>query len=476
MQTLFYGLFSAWVLWAEDHTEDDKFDWKSAEWELHLPVIRELFSQLSVPDKLRPLGLVEVMDWSAGALSRVVRAEFFTKFEQSQAVQYFYEPFLEAFDPDLRKQFGVWYTPPEVVRYMVERVDRVLRTELGLARGLADENVYVLDPCTGTGSYVVEVLRRIHQTLQDEGTDALGGDDLKRAALSRIFGFEIMPAPFVVAHLQIGLLLRQLGSTLSDEERPSVYLTNALTGWDKLLNEQGKISFPGLEDERDAARKVKQETPILVIMGNPPYNSKPKKGKVDIFYEAAETREGKALTAPYKEKLNTKTSKGGWGIGKFNLDDLYIRFFRIAERRIAKSGKGVICYISNASYVNDPSYVVMRQHLLETFDRLWLDNLNGDSRETGKLTPEGKPDPSIFSTAQNKEGIRVGTAIGLLVRSGKEREAEVQFRDFWGQTKRKDLLESLKTEQPGYIFAKPEKANRHTLRPSKVTDNYLQWA
>jgi hypothetical protein len=103
VQTLFYGLFSAWVLWAEDHAEEDKFDWRAAEWELHLPIIRELFSQLSVPDKLRPLGLVEVMDWSAGALNRVVRGEFFAKFEQSQAVQYFYEPFLEAFDPELRK-------------------------------------------------------------------------------------------------------------------------------------------------------------------------------------------------------------------------------------------------------------------------------------------------------------------------------------------------------------------------------------
>jgi predicted helicase len=398
VQTLFYGLFSAWVLWAEDHAEDDKFNWKSAEWELHLPVIRELFSQLSVPDKLRPLGLVEVMDWSAGALSRVVRSEFFTKFEQSQAVQYFYEPFLEAFDPDLRKQFGVWYTPPEVVRYMVERVDRVLKSELGLARGLADENVYVLDPCTGTGSYVVEVLRRIHQTLQDEGTDALGGDDLKQAALSRIFGFEIMPAPFVVAHLQIGLLLRQLGSSLDEDERPSVYLTNALTGWDKLSEEQVKLAFPGLEEERDAARKVKQETPILVIIGNPPYNA----------FDGVSPKEEGGLVEEYKKGLIKE-----WGIKKFNLDDLYVRFFRIAERRIVKSGKGVMCYISNASYLGDPSYVVMRQHLLSTFDRLWLDNLNGDSRETGKLTPQGKPDPSIFSTAQNKEGIRVGTAIGL---------------------------------------------------------------
>jgi type I restriction-modification system DNA methylase subunit len=174
VQTLFYGLFSAWVLWAEAHNETDEFDWKNAGWELHIPVMSELFHQLSSPKQLRDLNLVEVMGWAGDVLNRVVRREFFRKFQQAEAVRYFYEPFLKAFDPDLRKQFGVWYTPHEVVQYMVKRVDRSLRDDLGIPLGLADKNVIVLDPCTGTGSFIVEVLRRIARTLEQNGAmDAL---------------------------------------------------------------------------------------------------------------------------------------------------------------------------------------------------------------------------------------------------------------------------------------------------------------
>ncbi len=139
-----------------------------------------------------------------------------------------------------------------------------------------------------------------------------------------------------------------------------------------------------------------------MILGNPPYNA----------FAGVSPAEEKSLVEPYKEGLVSR-----WGIKKFNLDDLYVRFFRLAERRIAeKTGKGVVCYISNFSYLGDPSFVVMRQRFLAEFDALWFDCLNGDSRETGKLTPEGKPDPSVFSTEYNREGIRVGTAICLMVR------------------------------------------------------------
>ncbi len=168
VQTLFYGLFPAWVLWAREHSyQGERFDWRSAHWYLKVPMLSALFAQLAQPAKLQPLGLVEVMDWAQGALDRVSRDSFFAKFEETDAVQYFYEPFLAAFDPELRKQLGVWYTPREVVRYMVERVDQALRDELGVADGLADERVHVLDPCCGTGAFLVEVLRRIDRTLAD---------------------------------------------------------------------------------------------------------------------------------------------------------------------------------------------------------------------------------------------------------------------------------------------------------------------
>ena len=162
------------------------------------------------------------------------RAAFFARFAEGEAVPYFYEPFLEAFDPRLRKQLGVWYTPKEVVRYMVARVDRALKDDLDIPEGLAAENVYVLDPCCGTGAYLAEVLRRIAANLRDRGHGALTGARVKQAATTRVFGFEIMPAPFVVAHLQVGLTMQDLDAQLADDgtERAGVFLTNALTGWE----------------------------------------------------------------------------------------------------------------------------------------------------------------------------------------------------------------------------------------------------
>ena len=158
--------------------------------------MRSLFQQISDPGRLRSLNLVEVLDWTSAALDRVDREAFFTRFSEGEAVPYFYEPFLEAFDPALRKQLGVWYTPNEVVRYMVARVDKALKDDLGIADGLAAENVYVLDPCCGTGAYLAEVLKRIAANLAAQGVGALAGARVREAALKRVFGFEIMPAPF----------------------------------------------------------------------------------------------------------------------------------------------------------------------------------------------------------------------------------------------------------------------------------------
>ena len=200
------------------------------------------------------------------------RKAFFARFQEGEAVTYFYEPFLAAFDPELRKQLGVWYTPNEIVRYMVARVDRALKDDLGIADGLAADNVYVLDPCCGTGAYLAEVLRRISSNLEGKGLGALVGARVKEAATQRVFGFEIMPAPFVVAHLQVGLTMQDLDAPLSEDgaERAQVFLTNALTGW--APKERKPLLFPELAEERDRAERVKQETPILVILGNPPYN------------------------------------------------------------------------------------------------------------------------------------------------------------------------------------------------------------
>jgi len=468
VQTLFYGAFSAWVLWHKENPQrKDEFGWKTAAWTLHVPMIKALFYQVADPQKLGQLGLVEVLDWTAAALNRVDRAAFFERFVEDHAVQYFYEPFLEAFDPELRKELGVWYTPPEIVQYQVARVDTVLREELDIPDGLADPRVFVLDPCCGTGAYLVEVLRKIGETLKaSKGEDALAMLEIKEAAQNRVFGFEIMPAPFVVAHLQMGLLLQNLSVPLDDSksERAGIFLTNALTGWDFAGDNPHLAGWPQLQEERRRAGRVKTETPILVILGNPPYNA----------YAGISPEEEQGLVEPYKEGLVKK-----WGIKKFNLDELYVRFFRLAERRIAeKTGKGIVCFISNFSYLGDPSFVVMRQRFLQEFDTLWFDCLNGDSRETGKLTPEGKPDPSVFSTEHNREGIRVGTAVGLMVRQPERRnKPQVFFRQFWGASKRAEIVESLTAENfaKQYERVATGKDNRFAFLPSKVATAYLRW-
>ena len=446
VQTLFYGVFSAWVLWARAGAESDdgsrprfgpsesgfgggvgtaKFDWRIAVWHLRAPVLRALFQQLSDPGRLQPLGLVEVLDWTAAALDRVDQSAFFARFNEGEAVPYFYEPFLEAFDPALRKQLGVWYTPTEVVRYMVARVDRALKDDLDIPDGLAAENVYVLDPCCGTGAYLAEVLRRIAANLEGRGLGALVGARVKQAATERVFGFEIMPAPFVVAHLQVGLTMQDLDAPLADDgaERAGVFLTNALTGWEPRTTKP--LPFPELEEERDRAERVKQETPILVILGNPPYNG----------FAGMAVDEERELSEAYRTPKRVRRPEGQ------GLNDLYVRFFRMAERRIAeKTGRGVVCFISNYSWLDGLSFTGMRERYLEAFDAVRIDCLNGDKYKTGKVAPDGTPDPSIFSTEGDPIGIQVGTAITTLVRKTDHAHAEaVQFRHLWGQSKRVEL-------------------------------------
>lgn len=479
VQTLFYGMFAAWVLWARDRDRNEEIPWESRfQWEtatatLHVPMVYELFRQFADVRQLGALGISEVLEWAEEVLWRIDRAAFFEKFQEHHAVQYFYEPFLEAFDPALRKELGVWYTPDEIVKYMVARVDWALREELGIADGLADPSVVVLDPCCGTGAYLVEVLRKIDETVTAKGADALTRNDVKRAAMQRVIGFEIMPAPFVVAHLQLGILLAELGVPLRDaDERAAIYLTNALTGWGngavappkEKRGVEGQLHstllFPEFAEERDAADRIKREEKILVVIGNPPYNG----------YAGVAVDEERSLSEAYR---TTKRAPKPQGQG---LNDLYVRFYRMAERQITeRSGRGVVCLISNSSWIDSLSFTGMRERFLEVFDSIRVDNLNGDKYRTGKLTPDGKPDPSIFSTEKNREGIQVGTAIGLLVKGG-ESSRGVEYREWWGASKRADLDEAAALLPEGYIAHEPALELGLPFRPAEVDDAYLSWA
>ncbi len=414
-------------------------------------------------------------------MGRVDRPAFFARFSEGEAVPYFYEPFLEAFDPELRKQLGVWYTPTEVVRYMVARVDRALKDDLDIPDGLAAENVYVLDPCCGTGAYLAEVLRRIAANLQDQGLGALAGSRVKQAATKRLFGFELMPAPFVVAHLQVGITMEDLDAALATDEteRAQIFLTNALTGWEpRIAKERPSPLFPELAEERDRAEQVKQKEPILVILGNPPYNG--------FAGMAVEGEEERRLSEAYRSTKQVRPPEGQ------GLNDLYVRFFRMAERRIAEqSGRGVICFISNYSWLDGLSFTGMRERYLEAFDLIRIDCLNGDKYKTGKLTPGGLPDPSIFSTPGDPVGIQVGTAIATLVRTRRVRQTDhtptkdglsltlgstISFRHLWGQAKREELLATAETEpEKLYESIEPILPLGLPFAPTAVSDDWFNW-
>ena len=468
VQTLFYGIFSAWVLWARSKPAPaGTFDWRTAVWHLRAPVLRALFHQLSGPGRLQRLDLVEVLDWTAAALDRVDRAAFFARFNEGEAVPYFYEPFLEAFDPDLRKQLGVWYTPAEVVRYMVARVDKALKDDLGIQDGLAAENVYVLDPCCGTGAYLAEVLRRIAANLEGQGLGALAGARVKQAALQRVFGFEIMPAPFVVAHLQVGLTMQDLDAPLADDgtERAGVFLTNALTGWEPRTTKP--LPFPELEEERDRAERVKQETPILVILGNPPYNG----------FAGMAVDEERELSEAYRTTKRVRRPEGQ------GLNDLYVRFFRMAERRITqKTGQGVVCFISNYSWLDGLSFTGMRERYLEAFDAIRIDNLHGD-RIISEYAPDGRTSETVFALPGQSSGIKVGTSIALFSKSGTTASAKsthILYRDFHqakATERRQALLDSLDASaiDAGYSELEPDLRLGLPFKQLAVSENWFDW-
>jgi predicted helicase len=306
--------------------------------------------------------------------------------------------------------------------------------------------------------------------LKQRGDDALVAADLKEAANKRVFGFEILPAPFVVSHLQLGLLLQNLGAPLAEKgnERISVFLTNALTGWEPPKEPKKRLLFAELEEERDAAEHVKRDTPILVILGNPPYNA----------FAGVSPEEEQGLVEPYKEGLVKE-----WNIKKFNLDDLYIRFFRLAERRIAEmSGRGVVSYISNHSWISDPSFVVMRRHLLHSFDRFWIENMHGN-RKISEYAPDGRTSETVFAIPGFSVGIQQGVAVSLWVKSGRKYKSDerILFRDDINEAsavdRRAHLLKTLEGLRFNMYYgsANPHSANRYSFRPQLVTRQYMSW-
>jgi hypothetical protein len=452
IQTAFYGLFAGWALWWQGD-RNKPFAWEDLSQYLKIPFLGSLFYEFRHPSRIKELRLAKHLDIATETLARVDDELFFKRFrlpslkheEESAttAIMHFYEPFLNAFDPALRKELGVWYTPTSIVRYQVGKIDRLLREELGCSRGFADERVVVLDPACGTGAYLLEALRYMAEQLEQEGAGATIAARLLDAACRRFIGFEILTAPFVVAQLQLYLLLARLNAAPDDKHRPAVFLTNALTGWQG--PDQLKLNFPELQDEHDAASGVKREAKIIVVLGNPPYN---RFAGVPLEEEADLVDHYKGITRDKNGKQVGQTLLySRWGVRKHLLDDLYIRFFRLAEIRIGeKADFGIVSFISNSSYLAGRSHPIMRESLLNDFDAIWIDNLHGN-RIASERTPWGQSCETIFNTEEIGPGIKVGTCVSTLLKRGKPsgKPARVYIRDFWGRAerKRKALLSSL---------------------------------
>jgi hypothetical protein len=279
VQSIFYALFAAWILWDKVAGANTAFEVEHAHQYLPIPFLDALLHDIRHPARMKHLGLDTHLARAIGTFNRIDRPLFRSRMTfptidgqtTIAAITYFYEPFLEAFDPQLREELGVWYTPPEVVRYQVQRVHHLLKSELGRTRGLADSDVLVLDPCCGTGAYLLEVARCIAAELKREGDEGSLGIELARAFHERVMGFEILTAPFAIAQLQLFLLLDMLGSRPDSAHRLAVFLTNALSGWHDAGNI--KLNFPEMREEFDASQRVKREAKIIVILGNPPYDA-----------------------------------------------------------------------------------------------------------------------------------------------------------------------------------------------------------
>lgn len=526
VQTAFYSLFAAWVLWDKSKEEErlkataegrplpaeTRFEIDDAHTYLPIPFLDALLHDIRHPKRLKALGLEDHLARAIATLNRVnrplfrARMTFPTIDEQTTvaAITYFYEPFLEAFDPKLRDDLGVWYTPPEIVRYQVRRVHHILKTELNRPRGLADPEVVVLDPCCGTGAYLLEVARCIADEARADGDAAAIGLELSRAFHERVIGFEILTAPFAVAQLQLYLLLDSLGAKPDPAKRLMIYLTNSLSGW----RDTGdiKLSFPEMREEFDASQEVKRNAKIIVVIGNPPY---------DAFAGAAQAEEGE-LVAHYKgielvEDIDPKTKSPRrddfgnpkkkqrgqsalyleYGVRKQLLDDLYIRFFRMAEERIGEAAEfGIVSFISNSSYLTGRSHPIMRKSLLSNFHHVWIDNLNGDKYRTGKIIPKGLPgagtsDQSAFSSDMDPRGIQPGTAIVTLVKRAEPKtlptKTEVQYRDFWGLANDKRaclvaaLPSGLENDAQPYDSFLPTRESNWRLSPTMMEGGFEEW-
>jgi predicted helicase len=461
-QTLVYGLFAA-------RFEDKSLENFTREEARDLipksnPFLRQFFNHIAGPDFDIRLKVIvnELCEVFLNADVHALMNEYATQkgllgSDKSSAdpVVHFYEDFLKEYDPEKRKKMGVFYTPLPVVQFIIRATDHLLEKEFGLSGGLSDttkievkttkqgktakesiHKVQILDPATGTGTFLNEVVKHIASRFkgQEGRWKSYVEDDL----LPRLHGFELMMAPYTIAHLKIAMTLHDSG--IADfHHRLGIYLTNSLEEGVKVEDSLFGLGFgQSITEESQAASKIKNETPIMVVIGNPPYSvSSSNKGEWI-----------QDLIKVYKKDLGER---------KINLDDDYIKFLRFSEYFIEKNESGIVAMITNNSYIDGITHRQMRKHLLETFDDIYILDLHGNSKKKEKA-PDGAKDENVFDIMQ-------GVAISIFIRKeGKKKGlGKVHHAELWGKREVKfDALDKsnlmnikwndLKYTEPYYFF------------------------
>ncbi len=437
-ETIAYGMFAA-------RLHDTTLNTFSRQEALELlpktnPFLRSLFTYVAGYD------LDDRIAWIIDDLARVFRAcdvsklmEGFGKLTgQNDPFLHFYETFLAAYNPAKRKARGVWYTPEPVVNFIVRAVDEVLQTEFGLPDGLADTSkitinwdtgqtdrrgkaitikkdvhrVQILDPATGTGTFLAEVIKQIAPKIQGVAP-GMWSQYIEDDLIPRLHGFELLMASYAMCHMKLDMILTELGyKPTKTPPRLSVYLTNSLEE-----GEPANQTLPftqWLSREAKGANTIKRDMPIMCVIGNPPYLGE---GGVSEGWIGD-------LMDDYKKepggKVKLKERNPKW------LNDLYVKFIRLSSHLIEKNGEGVLGFITNHGYLDNPTFRGMRWHLLNTFDRIWVLDLHGNAKKK-KVTPEGKPDKNVFDIQQG-----VSIIIGVKKKNGAKGLSEVMHGDLWG--------------------------------------------
>ena len=470
-QTIAYGLFVARL---NDTTLDDFTRQEARELvSKNNPFLRQLFDYISGAN------LDDNLVWIVDDLVEIFRAVDLNKLlrnygrttQMSDPFLHFYETFLESYDKVNKEKRGVYYTPQPVVKFIVSAVDSILKTEFNLPHGLADdttikhtrtlyyekkkkkvkgetvyedvpvttdENVYkvqILDPATGTGTFLAETIRKIYSYFVSQ--QGIWSQYVDNALIPRLNGFEIMMTPYVMCHLKLDLLLQETGYTTTKQtNRFNVYLTNALE-----KDETTKYPlFDWLSEEARYAGMIKSEKPIMVVLGNPPY-SVSSCNKNDYIDELMEV---------YKQDLNERNIQP--------LSDDYIKFIRMGESFIEKNNEGVLAYISNNSFLDGVIHRQMRKHLMQTFDKIYILDLHGNAKKK-EISPDGSKDENVFNIQQ-------GVSINIFVKTGKKNPdelAKVYHTELFGERDKKydylngnDLLtagyKELTPTEPYYFF------------------------